>query len=87
MGRKEGVHEGLKVWSPPLRQSIADLPFPFIDTIAAELGPHRSQAFVETLFEAGDLVGIFREVVTRSAQLQSVWFQIEDCRMKWHLTI
>jgi hypothetical protein len=58
MGRNERVHEGLKVWSPPLRESVANIPI-VIDTFSTELRSYGSQSFVEAFLEAFNLV-VFR---------------------------
>ena len=45
MRRDEWVHESLKVWSPPLGKSLANLPFAFI-AIIGKLVARRSQSLV-----------------------------------------
>jgi len=65
MRRKEGIHEGFKVGSPPLRQCIANLPL-IVDAFAGELAAYRGQSFVKTEFEAFDFVIVGLEIVAWS---------------------
>jgi hypothetical protein len=58
----EGVHEGLEVGPPPLRQCVADYPL-VIDTLARELCADWCEALVQPRLEAFDLVVFRAEVV------------------------
>lgn len=57
MGRDEGIHESLKVGSPPLGKSFANLPFAFV-AVVGELIARGSESFVQADLEALNLVGI-----------------------------
>ena len=60
----EGVHKGLEVRPPPLRQRVGDLPL-VVDAFAGELCADWGQALVQALLEARDLVVVGVEVVSR----------------------
>lgn len=65
----EAHHEGFKVGSPPLRQTITNLPL-VVDTMRRiELFRlvWRSQTFVHPSFETIDVVFSWLQVVSRSA--------------------
>jgi hypothetical protein len=61
----ERVHECFKVWSPPLRKRVTDLPF-IIDALACELRANWCQALVQPCLETFDLVVFGAQVVTWS---------------------
>ena len=63
----EWVHESLKVGSPPLSQSLADLPLAFV-TVVGELVARRSQSLVQAYLEALNLVGVVWKVVSRQLE-------------------
>ncbi len=62
MGWQKGVHERFEVGPPPLRKSVANLPF-IIHAVAGELVTGRCESFVEALLKAGDLIVGCLEVV------------------------
>jgi hypothetical protein len=72
VGRDEGVHESLKVRSPPLCQCIADLPL-IIDTLACELCADRCKALVQPCLEAFNLIVLSAEVIAGSAACQKTY--------------
>jgi hypothetical protein len=74
VGGDEGVHESLKVWSPPLRQCIANLPL-IVDTFACKLCADRCKALVQPCLEAFDLVVFSAEVIARSTACQMMFSQ------------
>lgn len=57
--RDEGVHEGLKVGPPPLRERVADLPL-VVDALACELRADGREALVQPRLEAFDLFDVVR---------------------------
>jgi hypothetical protein len=69
VGRDEGVHESLKVRSPPLCQCIADLPL-IVDALACELCADRCKALIQPCLKAFNLVVLSAEVIARSAACQ-----------------
>ena len=62
---QEGVHEGLEVGPPPLRQRVAHRPL-VVDGLAAELVADWGEALVQSRLEPPDLVVFGPEVVARS---------------------
>lgn len=68
MCRNEWVHEGLEVGTPPLGQSIRNLPIA-IPGLARKLLPCWCQPLVQPSLEAFDLVIIRMEIVARSDDL------------------
>lgn len=54
----EGVHEGLKIWSPPLCKAVTYFPFVVYAMCDTELlrVPRRGEAFVEAAFKTVDLI-------------------------------
>jgi hypothetical protein len=63
MRRTEGVHEGLEVGPPPLRQCVADQPL-VVDALARKLCADGREALVQSRLEAFDLVVFRAEIVT-----------------------
>lgn len=66
MCRDEGVHEGLEVRSPPLRQTIANLPIAGLLALAQPTD--RGQPLVQPRFEAVDLLVLGSQVVARELE-------------------
>lgn len=64
VGRDERVHERLEVWTPPLGESVTDLPF-IIDALTRKLIADRGETFVQTSLETGDFFLLGLKVVTR----------------------
>ena len=64
--RQEGVHEGLEVGPPPLRERVADLPL-LVDGVAAELVADGREPLVQPRLEALDLVVRRVQVVAGTA--------------------
>lgn len=61
----EGVHEGLKVWTPPLGERVANLPL-VVDALARELGSDGGQTLVQAVLEALELAFVVVQVIARS---------------------
>lgn len=67
MAREEGVHEGLEIRPPPLRQRIADLPV-LVDPFAGELRAHGRQSFIQTHLKAVNFVVCGLDIIPWSEQ-------------------
>lgn len=67
----EGVHKCLKVWPPPLRKCVADLPL-IIDTLARELCADWCEALVQPRLEPLNLVVLCTEVVAGATWRQQL---------------
>jgi hypothetical protein len=65
----EGVHKGLEVGAPPLRQRVADLPL-IVDALACELRADRRKTLVQARLEALDLVVLCAKVVAGTGLCQ-----------------
>jgi hypothetical protein len=63
MCRKEWVHEGLKVGSPPLRKSVADFPV-IINTFAGELRSNWCKALIQPLLETFNFIVLVVQIIT-----------------------
>jgi hypothetical protein len=74
----ERVHESLEVGSPPLRKSVADLPF-VVDALACELRANWRKALVQPRLEAFDLVVLGAEVVAWPVRCQK---SLDNCLRK-----
>lgn len=64
-------HESLEIGAVPLRDAVADLPVIVGSESVVELTARRGQAFVETTFEALDVVFSRFQVVPRSGRIVS----------------
>ena len=70
MRRQEGIHEGLEVGSVPLRDGVGDGPLAICCGGGFAEGTCRSEALVQALFEAFDLVDVVAEVVAGSTSVR-----------------
>lgn len=68
MRGEKRIHKGFEVWTPPLRQSVSDLPLA-IDTFAGKLGANGSESFIQAGFEAFDLVIFRKEIVAWPSEI------------------
>lgn len=64
MGGDEGVHERLKIGSPPLSKAIADFPVMRVLLVGQLSTRCGRETLVELFFEGRDLVAIVREIVS-----------------------
>jgi hypothetical protein len=62
MRRKERVHEGLEVRTPPLRKSIANFPVG-VNTFPGELRAHGRKALIQSLLESLDFIVVVVQVI------------------------
>lgn len=62
MSRKERVHEGLEIGSPPLRKCVANLPI-VVNTFARELRAHWGEALIQSLLEALDFLVFVVQII------------------------
>ena len=76
----ERIHKRLEIWSPPLRQSITNLPL-LVDTLATKLRSNRRKALVQSHLEPLNLIIIFLEVVARQLEEGIGDLQHQDMRM------
>lgn len=79
VGGDEGVHEGLKVGTPPLGKTVADLPVAALLALAD--ATNRSQTLVKTGLEALDLVVLGSEVVAWQLEEGVCDLQHQDVRV------
>lgn len=80
MGGDEWVHERLKVWAPPLRQRVANLPV-LVDSLSSELRPDWCEPFIQSRLEPLDLVVFGFEVVARELKERVCNLQHQDVRV------
>jgi hypothetical protein len=74
------VHEGFKVWAPPLRQCIPNLPL-VIYAFARKLTSNRCQTLIETFLEAVNLFIVRLQVVARQLEEGVCYLQHENVGM------
>lgn len=79
MGRDEGVHEGLEVGPPPLREAVADLPVARLLALAEPADGR--QALVQARLEALDLVVFGAQVVAGQLEEGVRDLQHQDVRV------
>lgn len=72
VGRNEGVHESLKVGTPPLRQCVSNYPF-VVDALSCELCSDRCKALVQPRLETLDLVIFSAEVIARTVAFVGIF--------------
>lgn len=80
MRRDEGIHESLKVGSPPLRKSLANLPFAFV-AVVGELIARRSESLIQANLEALDLISVGWKVISRKFEEGVCDLQHQDVGM------
>lgn len=80
MGGDEWVHERLKVWAPPLRQRVANLPV-LIDSFSRELRSDWCEPLIQSRLEPVDLVVFGLEVVARQLEERVCNLQHQDVRV------
>ena len=81
MSGEERVHESLEIRTPPLRESITNLPG-FVDTFARELRADRSETFVEALLKAVDFFIFIIEVVAWPVFFVSISLVSYHCKLE-----
>jgi hypothetical protein len=68
VGGQKWVHESFEIWSPPLRQRVANLPL-IVYRLPAELGAYGRQPLIEACLETGNLVILRKQVVAWSSRV------------------
>ncbi len=62
MARKEGIHKGLEIGTPPLGKGVTDFPV----RIGIRASILRGETVIQAGFETADFIGGGRKVIARS---------------------